>query len=346
MIGRLLLGLLAVAVLILLAAAAGTLLIDISSSAASLPKRIAEPGLSRFLTIPFAGTDGVELHYIEGAGPAGSDSPAFVLVHGFTLNAFTWMAQLPRLAAAGRTFAPDQIPYGLSEKLTASDWQGPHPYSREAAAEQLVSFMDALDLDRVILVGNSSGGTLALEVALAEPDRVAGLVLIAPWVFVKRPVFPSFIAGSVPMRRLSLFIARRLGSDGGLLEYSYADTAKITDERRQWADLHARTRNWDLAWGELLNRSLSSPVTVSNRLEQVQQPVLVVSGEADRLVPVEDSREVARRLPRASFAIVPGCGHVPHEECPDAFGDIVEDWLEQEFPSTKPSAMRLGEASN
>lgn len=333
---RLLLGLVILVVLVVVAGAGGTLFIDPASMAASLPGRIEEPNVSRFVTVPFVGTEGVEIHYIEAEGPPGADGPAFVLLHGFTFNAFTWMDQLPRLADFGRTVAPDQIPYGLSQKLISSDWAGPNPYSRQAAVEQVIAFMDALDLDRVVLVGNSSGGTLALEVALARADRVSGLVLIAPWVYVKRPVFPPLVAHSLPMRRLSLFIARRLGSGGGLLDYSYADAAKISEERRRLAELHTSTRNWDLAWGELLNRSLSSPVAVSARLERVGQPALVVAGDSDRLVPVEDSMRVAGRIPDGSFELVSDCGHVPHEECPQAFGRILERWLNEEFPDSEP----------
>jgi pimeloyl-ACP methyl ester carboxylesterase len=341
-IRRLLLGLLIVVGLVVLLGVFATLLIDPSSRASSLPWRVEEPGLSRFVSVPLTGTDGVEIHYIEAPGPDDANAPAFVLLHGFTFNAFTWKAQMPRLSGLGRTLAPDQIPYGLSEKLVATDWRDTNPYAREAAVAQVLAFMDALGVDRAILVGNSSGGTLALEVALADPQRVAGLVLVAPWVYVRRPVFPTFIADSLPMRRLSLLIARRLGSDGGLLEFSYADPSRIGAERRRLAALHTRVRNWDLAWAELLTRSLSTPVEVSARLEEVRQPVLVVSGDADRLVPLDDSRQVADRLPRASFEIVSDCGHVPHEECPERFGEILERWLRGDGDGSEQAASDPG----
>ncbi|MGD8644367.1 MAG: alpha/beta hydrolase [Chromatiales bacterium] len=342
MIRRLLLGLLIMVGMLLLTAVVAALLVDPSSRASTLPERVEEPGLSHFLSVPLAGTDGLDIHYIEAPGPEDSDAPAFVLLHGFTFNAFTWTAQMPRLSAVGRTLAPDQIPYGLSEKPIASDWRDINPYAREAAVAQVMGFMDALGLDRVILVGNSSGGTLALEVALADSERVVGLVLVAPWVFVRRPVIPSFIADSLPMRRLSLFIARRLGSDGGLLEFSYADPSRISAERRRLAALHTLMRNWDLAWAELLTRSLSTPVEVSARLDELRQPVLVVSGDADRLVPLEDSRVVADRLPRASFETISDCGHVPHEECPERFGEILESWLRGNGDGLEQAGLRAG----
>jgi pimeloyl-ACP methyl ester carboxylesterase len=86
--------------------------------------------------------------------------------------------------------------------------------------------------------------------------------------------------------------------------------------------------NWDIAWGELLNQSLSIPVDVSARLDEIHQPVLLVSGDQDKLVPVTDTRRVAERLPNATLRILPNCGHVPQEECPEAFQQVVSDWLE------------------
>jgi hypothetical protein len=128
------------------------------------------------------------------------------------------------------------------------------------------------------------------------------------------------------MRRLSLLIGRKLGQ-GVLLDYSYADPGRVTESRRTRMLAHTAMPGWDLAWGELLTRSLYSPVAVSARLAQITQPVLLVSGDADKLVPVGDTRRVADQLPDASLKILEGCGHVPHEECPEAFWRAVSQWL-------------------
>jgi pimeloyl-ACP methyl ester carboxylesterase len=128
------------------------------------------------------------------------------------------------------------------------------------------------------------------------------------------------------LKRLSLFIGRKLG-DPTLVRYSYAHPERVTPEREGLATIHTRMANWDLAWGALLDRSLSSPVNVSERLDRVQQPVLVVTGDADKLVKVEDTRRVAEVLPQATLAVLPDCGHAPQEECPQAFMTAVSDWL-------------------
>ena len=325
----------AVAILFVLAVALLFFLVDPTSRAEHLPNRVEVSPLSRFVNVPFAGTDGIELHYLEG-GRRDEPAPTFVLLHGFTLNAFSWLPQIDRLGRHGRVIALDQLPYGLSEKLAPGDWRGAHPYSREAAVALVTALMDRLNLERVILVGNSSGGTLAAELALAIPDRVDGLVLVAPWVYVTRPVLPRSLAESSPLRRLSLLAARQLGEDMPLLARSYADPGKITTERRELARVHTRTRHWDLAWGALINRSLSTRIDLSSRVDQISQPVLVITGDRDRLVAVEDTRRVAAVLPRAQLEVLAGCGHVPHEECPDDFAEAVDGWL----GTTRPGVVR------
>ncbi|WP_295448705.1 alpha/beta hydrolase [uncultured Thiodictyon sp.] len=292
---------------------------------------------SRFLTIPFPGTRGLEVHYLERPATAPAGDHAFLLLHGFTFNSFTWGAVLDPFARLGRTVAYDQPPYGLSAKPLPSDWSGANPYAKESAIAQVGAVMQGLGLGHAILVGNSSGGTLALEAALAYPERVTGLILVAPWVYAQRPIIPAAVAQLPQLQRLSLFIARKLG-DPTLLEYSYQDPSRLTAARRALAIIHTRVANWDLGWGALLDRSLSSTVDISDRLSQVRVPVLLITSDQDKLVKPEDTRRVAAALPHATLKVLPGCGHAPQEECPQAFMAAVTDWLQSPAAQVTPGA--------
>ena len=95
---------------------------------------------SQFVTIPFEGTDGIDIRYIEEQSTSSEAETAFVLLHGSVHNAFTWNEVMDFFGEQGRVIAYDQIPFGLSEKLVAGDWTGRNPSSSDAAVEQLFWF--------------------------------------------------------------------------------------------------------------------------------------------------------------------------------------------------------------
>ncbi len=290
---------------------------------------------SQFTTIDFPGTEGLRIHYLqaESAPRVKSCEQNFILLHGFTLNAWSWRDVMPLFAEYGRVVAYDQVPYGLSSKLPRGQWQGPSPYTQEAAVEQLWALMAAWGMEQATLVGNSAGGTLALNAVLDRPSRVQSLLLVDPWIIIKRPTFPEFLVETPHMRRVSLALARFLGNEAKLLQWSYSQPQRISAKRLQLARKHTRVANWDLAWGALFNQSLASSIDIFGRLANIRQSTLVVQGQDDRLVPVADTRRAFERLPDAELNILAGCGHLPQEECDDAFIQAVRPWLEQQRQS-------------
>jgi hypothetical protein len=123
--------------LALAAALLGPFLISTQSLAGLEPADPVATPESRFVEIPFPGTEGLRLHFLAAGSGHPPAAPVFILLHGFTFNAFTWQPALDFFARQGRVFAFDQIPYGLSAKPTVADWDGPNPYAKEAAIVQL-----------------------------------------------------------------------------------------------------------------------------------------------------------------------------------------------------------------
>ncbi len=320
--------------LTLIAAAVGPLLVDPVPAPGETSARAPHHDGSRLVEIPFPGTGGLTLHLAERAPEAPEPAQAqaeaqatFVLLHGFTFNLYSWGRLLAPLAEHGRVIAYDQVPYGLSSKPLPGTWQGENPYAKAAALEQLMTLLDRLGVEQAFLVGNSSGGTLALEAALAQPARVRGLILLAPWVNSKRPILPQWLVSLPQTKRLTLLLARTLGTDSPLLGYGYGDPTRIDAQRRTLAGVHREMANWDAAWAALLQRSLTDPVEIAEHLHEIQTPALVITGTQDRIVPPADTLDAARALPNATFAELPGCGHLPQEECPVQVMDIIDQWL-------------------
>jgi pimeloyl-ACP methyl ester carboxylesterase len=279
---------------------------------------------SEFLTLPYPGTDGIDIHYRRD----GEGEPAFVLLHGFASSLFTWDEVFDEFAARGRTFAYDRPPFGLSERLVEGDWTGPNPYTPDAAVEQLAALMDGQGIDQAVLVGNSAGGTLALRMALTHPERVSGLILVSPAVYAGggAPGFIRPLLGTPQLQRLGPLVSRSFLSLGDSLEtQAYHDPGRITEEQRAKARLGLQVADWDKALWAFTTASQESDL--AQRLGEINVPVLVVTGDDDRIVPTEQSVRLAGELPNAELVVIPACGHVAQEECETEFLAAVTEWL-------------------
>lgn len=296
------------------------------------PEEVAASN-SKFITIPFEGTDGIDIHYLEN-GDAASET-TFVLLHGSNFNAFTWNEVMGIFDQYGRVIAYDQIPYGLSEKLVEGSWAADNPYSPSAAVEQLFSFLDALNIDNVVLVGNSYGGTLAVQAALEDPERIEALILVDAAVYVQEEM-PPWLLNSPQMQHIGPLFARQLGQSESFINLTYFDPEKITEERMHLITIQSQITDWDYAYWEYLKVWDTSNSNYISMLPEINQPVLVVSGDNDSVVPLSDSKRLNAELPNSEITILSNCGHVPQEECPTSFGEAVIAWINQTFEKDMP----------
>ena len=204
----------------------------------------------------------------------------------------------------------------------------------------------------MILVGNSMGGLISIMRASAAPDTVRGLVLIDPALppprrAHDRQVASQFLTFAVPglgelyvrsvMSRRPPQLAVQRVIELCFADPSRADPAMLTAS----IALAAERQNQDHAYGAAFlaaSRSLMRVVGQRRRywemMASVQAPVLLIGGEADRLVPVASLRQAAARNPRWETVIWPGVGHTPQLEVPDNVIGTLQDWLARQFAAS------------
>ena len=271
----------------------------------------------------FIEVNGVKVHYKT----YGQGEPVFVLRHGFGASLFSWREVTAPLAEMGTVIAYDRPAFGLTERPL--EWEGESPYSQDSQVELVIGLMDALGVEQAILVGNSAGGTISMLTALKYPQRVQSLILVDPAVYAGggAPGWIRPLLGTPQMRHLGPLVARQIQTRGPeLVELAWHDPTRLTSEIMEGYQKPLRVDNWDKALWELTVSSRESGL--AERLSEFDLPVLVITGDDDRIVPTEQSLQLAKEIPNAQLVVIPQCGHVPHEECPDVFMQAVTDFLE------------------
>ncbi len=258
------------------------------------------------------------------AQDAPQERPPLLLLHGFLSSTLTWTRVLDPLAARGRVVAFDRPAFGLSARPSppadeANFAAGEDPYSPQAQVAQTLALIDALELDRPILVGSSAGGALALRVALARPDRVRALVLIAPALAGGGgPPWLRALLDTPQVRRLGPLLARGVSDrQGELFDAAWHDPSLADSAYREAYTRGLRVDGWDEAlWRYTL--AYRGAEELLPRVAQLELPILVITGDDDRIVDPAQSEALAAALVRADAELVTigACGHLPQEECP------------------------------
>lgn len=287
---------------------------------------------SAIVTIPFEGTDGLDIYY-DYKTKDGSDKN-YILLHGSMYNSKSWSEVMDYFSEMGNVYAYDQLPYGYSEKVLEGEWTGQNPYTTESAIQQLKLFMDTLNIQEATLVGSSFGGVIAAEAAIRYENRIENLILVDPAILVTESV-PEWLVGLPQVEHIGPLFAAMLSEGDSFYESTFYNQELMTEERLRYSKRETEINNWNLAMWEYLQAWSTQPSDVSKRLDEIEQPTLVISGEHDKIVPLEDSMIISERISNSKFVMISDCGHMPHEEQPENFILIVDEWLKNMESNTK-----------
>jgi pimeloyl-ACP methyl ester carboxylesterase len=303
---RLLAWVLAVPVVLLAVGAVATLVITWAVDA-------RYPPAGRFVDVA-----GGRLHYIE-RGPR--DAPAtIVLIHGASGNAADPMLALgERLSRTMRVIAFDRPGHGRSDRIGGEDAHSP---ARQAAV--LREGLTALGIPKVVVVGHSLGGSVALALALDHPEAIGGLALLSP---VSHP-WPggsiSWYYGPTTARVLGWIFTRTLTAPLGLALLKPGENAVFAPQSpppdyvdRASIPLVLRPKTFTANAEDVA--SLYDFVTrQSARYGEIRIPTTIVSGSADKVVWTEiHSRGLEKQIAGARLVVLPNVGHMPHFAEPD-----------------------------
>jgi len=268
----------------------------------------------------FIDVDGIRVHYQEAGDPK---APALILIHGFASSTLVWSQVFLGLAEAGyRVIAVDMLGYGYSAKPRNGE------YTIAGQAKLLTRLLDALRIPRAIFVGSSYGGAVAATCALDYPDRVEKLVLVGavnnnrPLAFKLMRFFGSPVLGDVvsPLLIGSRRLLRRR------MKSVYDRHAWVMDERRVDArHLPLRAARTQRAIINTVRRWDAERISRDAHL--ITQPTLLLWGENDREIPLADGERLHAEIRGSRLVVFLNCGHLPHEEYPEAFTNVVNDFV-------------------
>ena len=292
-------------VLVLILIAAVALAIFWFSRAADLSFAEVQTSVPHSRFSHFADVDGVRLHYQE----KGTGTP-LVLIHGYTSSTYTWKDVFEPLSQRFRVIAVDLKGFGFSGKPDGD-------YTRRAQATLVTHLLDYLKIEKAWLCGSSMGGEVSLNLALAHPERVAGLVLIdsagvevagsgslAPW-YLLVPVVGRVLTA------LAL-TSDKLVREG--LEKSFYDDKRVDAERVAYYHRPLQTRGGQLA---ALRARTQAFHPIESDLGNITAPTLIIWGAQDELIPLAAGQKMNSLIKNSKLVTLEKCGHVPQEEMPD-----------------------------
>lgn len=265
---------------------------------------------------------GVRVRIAE-CGPG--NGPPVLMLHGWGGSVYGFRRNMPPLGAAGfRVIAADLLGHGLSDKpldVARYTWEG--------QLGQVTEIMDALEIERATLIGQSMGGELSLGFTKEHPSRVNAVAVVNASGLGRIPGINAirFLAKAPP--GLHLPITSRRFMVRAVLKHAHGRPARFTerDIDEYWAP--SQFPEWGGALIMLLRVGRWDPVP-PGEFAGLSQPTLVIVSSGDRVVCVENDEALRTRIPPASTVVrIPDGGHLVNEESPEPVNAALLAFLEE-----------------
>ncbi|MEA2421897.1 MAG: hypothetical protein QOF55_996, partial [Thermoleophilaceae bacterium] len=266
-----------------------------------------------------------------------------VLIHGYGDTADGWRRVVAGLLAHHRVVALDVPPFGRSGD--------PHaPHLLEFYKEFFPELFERLEIERATVIGHSLGGAIALHVALARPELVERLGLVAPAGLGKAPPWWwHLLTGPGPVWRTALAVPSpltplliRQGLKRFLDWRLFHDPTKLEDDIHHLVQMHGSAADLDrlLTAGRCCIESYTGHLLEDSCSLDV--PMWMVWGRHDGLVPSEHALAFGRAHPDAAVHVFEDCGHYPHIELPARFNRLLREWMDATAPGpVRPRLRRV-----
>jgi pimeloyl-ACP methyl ester carboxylesterase len=260
--------------------------------------------------------DGHSTHYIE----KGAGEPV-ILLHGFFYDSYLWHNNIEALAERFKVYALDLWGFGYSSR-------DPLDYGYPLYADQLLQFMDALNIQKASLVGQSMGGGTCIFFSTHHRKRVHKLILVDP-AGLPNPLPLLGKIANLPqvgefMYGLNLDFPRKMT----LRTTWIHDRAHITDSYFENATRFQKIEGTTQAMLNILRKQFFDTLAEEIReLGEMEIPTLIIWGRHDKAIPLERGQRMHRILKGSRLEIFEGAGHCPHDEQPQQFNALALDFL-------------------
>lgn len=260
---------------------------------------------------------GMNVHYRDQGNP--NDSTPLVLIHGTSSSLHTFEAMRKYLNPNRRVITVDMPAFGLTGPNSTNE------YSFKYYSQFLDSFLTKLNVPICDMGGNSLGGGIAWQFATFHPEKVRKLILIDATGYPVMNVKGSLgfkIASTPVINNVMLYITPKALVEASL-KGIYQDPNMINEEQI--------TRFHDMAIAKGNRKALLAIFKKGleqepDKIKTIQKPTLIIWGDKDGLIPVQNAKLFNRDIKDSKLAILPNIGHVPMEEAPEATAKLINEF--------------------